>query len=89
MTELSNQKADERKRIIIHKRQNKNIKVCRRSRVDLNNNEEGTAESVKGQRAVAPADLNNEEGTAESVKGQRAVAPLTLIIIMRKEQQNQ
>ena len=41
MTELSNQKADERKIriiIIIHKRQNKNIKVCRRSRADLNNN---------------------------------------------------
>ena len=37
MTELSNQKADERRIIIIHKRQNKNIKVCRRSRADLNN----------------------------------------------------
>ena len=56
MTELSNRKADERKRIIIiHNRQNKNIKVCRRSRADLN--EEGTAESVKGQRAVAPLTL--------------------------------
>ena len=34
---------------------------------------------------------NSKEGTAESVKVQRAVAPLTLIIIiiMRKEQQNQ
>ena len=43
--------------IIIHKRQNKNIKVCRRSRADLNNSKEGTAESVKGQRAVAPLTL--------------------------------
>ena len=57
MTKISDDKADERKkRIIIHKRQNKNIKVCRRSRADLNN-EEGTAESVKGQRAVAPLTL--------------------------------
>ena len=38
MTEISDDKADERKIriIIIHKRQNKNIKVCRRSRADLN-----------------------------------------------------
>ena len=39
MAEISDDKADERKiRIIIHKRQNKNIKVCRQSRADLNNN---------------------------------------------------
>ena len=50
MTELSNQKADERKiiRIIIHKRQNKNIKVCRRSRADLNNNTQKTEQKHKG-----------------------------------------
>ena len=48
MTELSNQKADERKiRIIIHKRQNKNIKVCRRSRADLNNTQK-TEQKHKG-----------------------------------------
>ena len=40
MTEISDDKADERKkRIIIHKRQNKNIKVCRRSRAELKNME--------------------------------------------------
>ena len=43
--------------LIIHKRQNNNIKVCRRSRADLHNSKEGTAESVKGQRAVAPLTL--------------------------------
>ena len=38
MTEISDDKTNERKiRIIIHKRQNKNIKVCRQSRADLNN----------------------------------------------------
>ena len=36
MTEISDDKADERRIIIIHKRQNKNIKVCRQSRADLN-----------------------------------------------------
>ena len=39
MTEISDDKANERKIriiIIIHKRQNKNIKVCRQSRADLN-----------------------------------------------------
>ena len=52
--------------IIIEKRQNKNIKVCRRSRADLNNNsKEGTAESVKGQRAVAPLTLIKESWTAK------------------------
>ena len=66
MTELSSQKADERKRIIIiHKRQNKNIKVFRRSRADLNKKKNNN---------------NSKEGTAVSVKGQRAVAPLTLIM---------
>ena len=39
MTEISDDKADER-RIIIHKRQNKNIKVCRQSRADLNNSKD-------------------------------------------------
>ena len=40
MTEISDDKADERKIriiIIIHKRQNKNIKVCRQNWADLNN----------------------------------------------------
>ena len=37
MTEISDDKTDERRIIIIiHKRQNKNIKVCRQSRADLN-----------------------------------------------------
>ena len=43
MTEISDDKADERKIriiIIIHKRQNENIKVCRRSRADLNDTDE-------------------------------------------------
>ena len=51
MTALSNQKADERKIIriiiIIHKRQNKNIKVFRRSRADLNNTQK-TEQKHKG-----------------------------------------
>ena len=77
MTELSNQKADERK-IIIHKRQNKNIKVCRRSRADLNN-EEGTAESVKGQRAVAPLNLIKSSNVQTKLK---IIKPLYIVTFL-------
>ena len=46
MTELSNQKADERITVIIEKRQNKNIKVCRRRRADLNNKKQNKNRKV-------------------------------------------
>ena len=36
MTEISDDKGDERRIIIINKRESKTIKVCRQSRADLN-----------------------------------------------------
>ena len=48
------------------------LKKCENNNKN-NNNEEGTAESVKGQRAVAPLTLIR----------------IRIRIIMRKEQQNQ